>query len=115
MSSDFAYALKLTAVGMGIVFSVLVIIAMIVAVMRRVDERWQQNEKKKDAERTGYAPTIDATTLVIISATVATYIGGRVRIRSVRPLLGPSRSWAQQGRARLQGSHVIRRKRNSRT
>ena len=111
MSPEVAYALKLTAFGMGIVFTVLATIAAIVALMRSVDERWQRNERKKDEERTGYAPTIDATTLVIISAAVATYVGGRAHIKSVRPLRGPARSWAQQGRARVQGSHVVRRKR----
>lgn len=112
MSESFGFALNLTVVGLVIVFAVLALIAAIISVIRRVDERWQRKELETEAARTERPPTIDATTLVILTAAAATVIGGRFRFRSVRRVgsaEGADSSWSQQGRAVLMGSHVIDR------
>jgi Na+-transporting methylmalonyl-CoA/oxaloacetate decarboxylase gamma subunit len=110
MSETLTYALNLTGVGLAIVFLVLTVIVIAVAIMRKLDDRWQAHEKAKDAASFDRTPTIDATTAVIIAAAVATYVGGRTRVRSVRRLMradAPTSAWSGQGRAVLQGSHVI--------
>ncbi len=104
---------KLTFVGMGIVFAVLVLIAGVIAVMSRLDRRWQEAETSAREQTVDVEPRIDHLTAVLIAAACATYIGGRVRVRSVRRLLpadAASSPWSAQGRAVLQGSHVVTRR-----
>ncbi|GMV39054.1 MAG: hypothetical protein AMXMBFR64_07700 [Myxococcales bacterium] len=99
-------ALTFSALGMLIVFAVLAALAVFIGLLRRLDARWQ-------AAPTEPTQTIDDTTLVIIAATVATLLGGRGRVRSIRRVLpsdGPASVWSMQGRASLQGSHVITRR-----
>jgi Na+-transporting methylmalonyl-CoA/oxaloacetate decarboxylase gamma subunit len=112
MSEELRFALNLTLVGLVIVFAVLALIAGVVSLVRRLDERWQQKERAVEASRNTRPATIDATTLVILSAAVAALVGGRFQFRSIRRVgsaLGEGSSWSQQGRAVLMGSHVIDR------
>ncbi len=112
MSEDLAYGLTLGVVGFGIVFLVLTAISVVVFLVRRLDEGWQHRERIVEIERLERPMTIDATTAVLIAAAVATYLVGRHRIRSVRRLLpadAPTSPWSSQGRAVLQGSHLIGR------
>lgn len=114
MQDPMSFGLNLTAVGLAIVFAVLTLIALIVVVVGKLDARWRAQEEKKKAEALDREPTIDNTTAVLIAAAVATYVGGRYRVRSVRRLISSdptSSTWSAQGRAVLQGSHVITRKR----
>jgi Na+-transporting methylmalonyl-CoA/oxaloacetate decarboxylase gamma subunit len=106
--------LPLAIVGLLIVFGVLSIIALMISWMRQMDERWRFQEKRQNAEALDRAPTIDATTLVLISAAAATVLRGRFQIRSIRRLMPanhPRSPWSAQGRSTLQGSHTIDRKR----
>lgn len=110
MSHELARALPLALVGMTIVFCVLAATALLVWLVRRLDERWQRREQVVDQQRVDREPTIDATTAVLIAAAVATHLGGRARIRSVRrliPALQGTSAWSAQGRATLLGSHAI--------
>lgn len=103
----------LTVVGMGIVFAVLALIVGIIALMSRLDQRWQAAEKSAREQTIDAEPRIDHLTAVLIAAACATYIGGRVHVRSVRRLLSAdaaSSPWSAQGRAVLQGSHVVTRR-----
>lgn len=115
MTGTSGFALTITVVGLAIVFLVQVAIAAVVGLLRRLDERWRAAEAAREAAALGRRPTLDDTTLVLVSAAVATLIAGRTRIRSVRRLLpadSPSSPWSAQGRAVLQGSHVIVRRRD---
>lgn len=117
MESMGRFALTITAVGLGIVFLVQMAIAVVVGILKRLDARWQAHEASRDAAALERQQTLDDTTLVLVSAAVATMIAGRSRIRSVRRLLpadAPSSPWSAQGRAVLQGSHIIARKRDGR-
>lgn len=108
---------SLAIVGILIVFGVLALIATVVAILKRLDDRWQDHEARQLAAATGREPTIDNTTLVLISAAAATAVGGRFRVRRIRRLLSPRQKrtpWSAQGRAVLQGSHVVRRSRETR-
>ncbi len=107
-------SLPLTLVGMSIVFAVLAAISGVVALMRRLDERWQAAERAEEAAATQMPATTDRTTLVLISAAITALLGARAQVRSVRRLLpvdSPRSPWAIQGRIGLQGSHAVPRKR----
>ena len=102
--------LPLAVVGLLIVFAVQMIIALSIYWLRQIDERWRHLEKRETAEALDREPTIDATTIVLITAAAATVLRGRYRIRSIRRLMpaGSKRSpWSAQGRSMLQGSHSI--------
>lgn len=110
MTPELARGLSLAAIGMLIVFSVLGATALMVWLVRRLDEHWQRHELVREQLRVDRPPTIDVTTAVLISAAVATILGGRARIRSVRRLIPAepgATGWMAQGRATLLGSHVL--------
>ncbi len=111
--NDLSHGLLISAVGMGIVFGVLATISLMVYCIRRVDDRWQADEVESAQERLAAEPTIDTTTIVLISAAVATLLGGRGRIRRIHRRLpgdSPGSPWSTQGRMSVQGSHLITRK-----
>ncbi len=113
--SAFLDSLPLALVGMSIVFAVLSIIALFVRLIQSLDARWQVKEREREESATLLTPTIDHTTLVLISAAVAAALHGTARVRSVRRLLpagSPRSAWALQGRAGIQGSHAGPRKRD---
>jgi Na+-transporting methylmalonyl-CoA/oxaloacetate decarboxylase gamma subunit len=104
---------SLTLVGILIVFGVLTLIAVVVALLKRLDDRWQAHEAAQAEAATGRRPTIDATTLVLISAAAAVAVGGRFRVRRIRRLLSPRQKrtpWSAQGRLTLHGTHAVRAK-----
>ncbi len=110
MPDWFDYALEFSIVAMLIVFSALALISIVVALIRRLDDRWQKREKAEEAEALEREPSIDTTTLLLITAAAATMIEGRFYIKKVQRLLpreafhGP---WSMTGRAILHGSHVV--------
>lgn len=102
----------LTLSGLVIVFSVLGIIAMVVSLFKRLDDHWQAQEAAALVKATQKAPTIDDTTLLLITAACATAVAGRFRVRRIRRLLSPKTKrtpWSAQGRLILQGSHTVQR------
>jgi Na+-transporting methylmalonyl-CoA/oxaloacetate decarboxylase gamma subunit len=113
MTQALEKGLTLTLMGLVIVFLVLACIALVITLIRRLDERWQHRERKEEIEAFGKDPTIDGTTLVLIAAAAATFIQGRFRIRRIRRLpsgSGRASAWSREGRSVLMGSHVITRK-----
>jgi Na+-transporting methylmalonyl-CoA/oxaloacetate decarboxylase gamma subunit len=108
---------KLALVGILIVFGVLSLIALVVALLKKLDDRWQDHEVRQAEAAVHKDPTIDNTTLVLISAAAAVAVGGRFRVRRIRRLLSPGQKrtpWSAQGRLILQGSHGVRTKRDKR-
>ncbi len=106
---------SLAIAGIMIVFGVLALISLVVALLKKLDGRWQDHERRVDEAAVTREPTIDNTTLVLISAAVATVVQGRFRVRRIHRLLSPKRKrtpWSAQGRLILQGSHTVRRKRS---
>ena len=102
----------LTLTGLVIVFGVLSMIAVVVAIFKRLDDRWKNHEAQLAETATERTQTIDDTTLLLLTAAAATVVAGRFRVRRIRRLL-PIRTkrtpWSAQGRARLMGSPLIRR------
>ncbi len=109
MDETLLLSFKLTIAGLVIVFAALIVIATVVAIIRAVDARWEEREEKQDRAAFEKPQTIDETTLVLISAAVATYLTGRHRIRGIRMIQSETKAspWSMQGRLVLTGSHVI--------
>jgi Na+-transporting methylmalonyl-CoA/oxaloacetate decarboxylase gamma subunit len=106
-------SISLSLVGVIVVFVVLTLISAIVGLIRKLDDDWQQREQESEAAALEREPTIDTTTLLLISAACATVITGRFRVRRIRRLLSPRTKrtpWSAQGRLMLQGSHTVSRK-----
>lgn len=98
--------------GIVIVFSVLSLIALVVAIFKRLDDHWQKQEEVAAVKALDKAPSIDETTLLLITAAAATVVAGRFRVRRIRRLLSPKTKrtpWSAQGRLTLQGSHTVNR------
>jgi Na+-transporting methylmalonyl-CoA/oxaloacetate decarboxylase gamma subunit len=105
----------LTITGLVIVFGVLALIAAAVGLLKKLDDRWQDHERRVEEAALQKAPTIDDTTLVLITAAAAAAVEGRFRVRRIHRLLSPRRQrtpWSAQGRMTLQGSHTVRRSRS---
>ena len=105
--------LPLAVVGLLIVFGVQAIIALAIYGIRQLDEKWRHQEKRQNADALNRAPTVDATTVVLVSAAAATVLRGRHRIRSIRRLMPADHKrspWTAQGRSQLLGSHSVERK-----
>jgi len=103
--------------GAFIVFCVLALIALVVTLFKRLDDHWQKQEETKTEQALAKDQNIDDTTLLLISAACATVVGGRFKVRKIHRLLSPKRRrtpWSAQGRLILQGSHTVKRKRDSR-
>ena len=114
MSEQFIFALRVTFIGWAITYGALALIGIVITLIRRFDDTWELREEHQSAAAFEKTPTIDDTTLVLITAACTTMIEGRFHIRSVRKLLptDAKRSpWSAQGRAVLHGSHVVSRKR----
>ncbi len=108
---------SLAVAGIAIVFGVLAVIAMVVGLLKKLDERWQKAEARVAAEAIDQPQDIDETTLILIATAAAVAAGGRFRVRRIRRLLSPRTKrtpWSAQGRLILQGSHMPRRKRDMR-
>ena len=109
-----SFGLNFALIGITIVFVALSIIAIAVALIKRVDDSWQAREKRQRNEALDKDQSIDSITLILITAAAATMIQGRFHIRKVRRLLprgAPKSPWSLEGRAILHGSHVVPRKR----
>jgi Na+-transporting methylmalonyl-CoA/oxaloacetate decarboxylase gamma subunit len=110
MEDLIGFTLKFSVIAMGIVFCVLLGIAAVVAVIRRMDGGWQDRERAQAQAAAQRPPTLDELTLVILSAAAATLLAGRTRIRRIRKVVqyeAGSSPWSLQGRATLHGSHVL--------
>ncbi len=62
---------SLAIAGILIVFGVLALISLVVALLKKLDGRWQDHERRVDEAAMTREPTIDNTTLVLISAAAA--------------------------------------------
>lgn len=114
MLEELLFGMKLTVIGVLVVFAALAFIASIITFIKHVDTSWKKREDDQKDAALAKKPNIDTVTLILIGAAVATIIHGRSHIRSIRRLLpGDAKSspWAMEGRAVLHGSHVVGKKR----
>jgi sodium pump decarboxylase gamma subunit len=84
---SFSDALSLSVVGMGVVFTSLIVLALIVWAMSKVMPETEQPTVPKRAALRGPVLDggIDATTLAIIAAAATVAVGQAVEVRDVRP------------------------------
>ncbi len=85
---------------------------------RRIDRKFAELERRMasapaQAAAVEAAPKkeeeLDEETLLILSATIAAYLGKKARIRRVRRINQPGYNpWSQQGRVSIMGSHDVR-------
>lgn len=112
MSESLLSSLGMSFVGVFIVFSTLFILVLLVSFIKWADGKWEERELMEKENALMKQQTIDDTTLVLISAAIATYFKGRAVIRRVRVLpKAPKRGglWATQARAVLQSSHITKK------
>ncbi|MBQ3034063.1 MAG: OadG family protein [Deferribacterales bacterium] len=112
MSEFLNQSLMITLVGIVITFGVLYLLVLFISAIKWADHKWEEREEGEKEKALSDQQTMDNTTLVLISAAVATYFKGRAVIRRVRVLpKNPKRggNWATQARTVLQSSHVTKK------
>ena len=112
MDPTVSFGITLALVGMAIVVVVQLLIAGAIALVRTVDERWQQHERHAAEAALSAPPTIDHTTLILIAAAATAVLQRRkFRILQVRRLgssLSAAGAWQQSGRTAIHQSHKVR-------
>ena len=53
MAVDWGYALKIGGIGFGVVFLVLIILAVVITIVGLVNKRLEQNKKEKAVQKGG--------------------------------------------------------------
>lgn len=108
-------AFELMAVGMGVVFTTLVAVFLMLLVLGRLKDAPAPAPKGR-AQRPASAPDaaggeIGPELIAVLIAAATAFTGRRVQVRSVRQvqLSKPARSWSESGRIRHHQSHRPRR------
>ncbi len=112
MSEAFLSSVTISFVGVFIVFATLFILVLFVSFIKWADGKWEERELLEKENALMKQQTIDDTTLVLVSAAIATYFKGRAVIRRVRVLpKSPKQGglWATQARSVLQSSHITKK------
>lgn len=111
MENTIQFGLVFSAVGISIVFIVLLLISATVSLMRYLDNRRQQVTGPTVENETPPKMVIDNITLVLITAAVtAAMKKSQFKINSIKRVHSRgarSQNWSLQGRAVLHGSHVV--------
>ena len=107
--------LLVTATGIGVVFSVLVIMVIFITIFKKIDDLLSHKESEKGNSETSSNRSsginvkgdIDEETLVVICAAVAAATNNLGRVQTVVLPKIPKRggNWALQTRSALQRSH----------
>ncbi len=102
MSEVMIQGIRFSIAGLSVVFVVLFLISAVVATIRWIDARFQEEDFK--------GPEVDPLHLVLIASAVAFAHAGKARIRKIRRLAaaeGTRNPWCIQGRATLHESHLV--------
>ena len=108
-------SLVITVIGMSVVFSVLIILAGVIFIMRYVDEylnnrRIAKYSKKLDRHEVEDEETNDEV-VAILAAAAHIMTQKRVVIRKLRFLGQADSSWSALGRQAAMSTHNVQRKR----
>jgi sodium pump decarboxylase gamma subunit len=110
MTPDMQTGLVLTFIGLLIVFGVLLLLAVFISFISKLDQGWQEDEKEIKAKQSEKTPTIDSLTLVLISAAVTAAIGHRRhQIKKIKLVRSNHESWSLAGRQGIMGSHNLQK------
>lgn len=122
LMDDLYVALQLTAVGMSVVFSGLVLLVFVLILFQRLD-KWitqQRSAPSTDgagapeplvtSEPTALREGVRPETIVVIAAAISVALSRRVQVKRVRYLgVSSENAWARQGRVTIMGSHKTKR------
>jgi Na+-transporting methylmalonyl-CoA/oxaloacetate decarboxylase gamma subunit len=115
-AEQIGWGLKIAAIGMGVVFSALVLVALAISIFRIDFKRNKKNEKQENkAENVAVAQvpvpvaedTISPEVIAAISAAVAVVLDGAYRIKKVHYHKSHSSAWKNQGIINIMDSHNI--------
>lgn len=112
MSDTWSQVSCLSVMGMTVVFSVLMLVAGLVTLVRRFGGISEPRDHIATAVRSSRDRVLDDLTVVLITAAAITLLKGRGRIRRIRKVRHSeprSSPWILQGRATLIGSHQIQK------
>lgn len=112
---DILFGLKISGIGMTVVFSALIIIAWIVSLLQHLDSPTPKHVSKT----TGQIPLqvrkekeqgeISQELVVVITAAIAVAIKKKIKIKHIKYHSSmPESTWAKQGTAGIIGSHSIK-------
>lgn len=108
---------QLTATGMMVVFSGLVLLFVLMSLFQWVEQKRHNDHSGKThtsphaAEKTSTSNDgISPELMVVIAAAITEATGKRVRVRRIRYRTGEhGDSWSRQGRVTVMGSHSTKR------
>lgn len=119
---DFYVALQLTAVGMSVVFSGLLLLVFVLILFQRLDKWITQQRSAPSTDRATAPNSVVASepiamlegvrpeTIVVIAAAISVALSRRVQVKRVRYLgVSSETAWAHQGRVTIMGSHKTKR------
>lgn len=103
---DLITALKISLIGISVVFVALVVIGGFIHLLSRMEPEPLVPEPPSVPPP---SETPDADLLAVISAAVTTTLGPRVRIRRIRQgVVAEDGTWSRQGRIIIMASHRTR-------
>lgn len=109
-------AMQLTATGMTVVFSGLVLLFILMSLFQRFESQSTTRSappvSKPEASGEPMSPASGAASpevVAVISAAVTASLGHRIRIRRIRYRSPSGSSWSRQGRITIMGSHYVKR------
>lgn len=106
--TDLEFSVKLTFLGMGIVFTALSLVAMAVSLFTWLETRRAASPAAPAAVPT-VEPGIPPEIVAAISAAVCASLGERTKIHRIRYRKGsPEATWSRQGRISIMASHRTR-------
>lgn len=108
-------AIQLTATGMTVVFSGLILLFILMNLFQRFESRGTAKSaptaKSTTAEETASLANVGVSpeVVAVISAAVEASLGHRIRVRRIRYRSPSGSSWSRQGRITIMGSHYVKR------
>lgn len=107
--NDLIFALKISAVGLSVVFIGLILISWLVGLLRFLDRPKVLSSSSKPITTTESASQLSPKLVAVISAAVAVSIDKRFQIKRIRYRTGPQQmTWSKQGISTIMGSHVTK-------
>ncbi|RMH74001.1 MAG: hypothetical protein D6675_00990 [Gemmatimonadetes bacterium] len=108
---DILYGVKISAIGISIVFGALIVIAWILSLFDRVDTLLTRSKSPQTGDASVVSDSVHGVSPEVVAAISAAVLAayGKARIRKIRYRSGPAEasSWSIQGRATVMASHRI--------
>ena len=109
--NDLIFALKISAIGLSVVFIGLILISWFVGLLRFLDhpKTFLASNQPVESEKAEEIAHLSPKLIAAISAAVAVTIDKKFQIKRIRYRTGPQQmSWSKQGISTIMGSHVTK-------